>query len=79
LSFDDVTFQDAAKQLEERFGIKITFANEEIKKCRFTGTVEHGERLDKILTVICSFNNSTYQYNKDGSVIINGKGCNPSN
>lgn len=78
LSFDDVTFENAVKQLEDCFGVKIAFANDDIKKCRFSGTVENGERLDKILSVICSFNNSTYQYNKDGSVIINGKGCNSS-
>ncbi len=76
LHFEDITFTEAASQLQQRFGVKINFTNDKIKDCRFTGTVLKGEKLDKILKVICAFNNATYQTQADGSVLIDGAGCN---
>lgn len=75
LHFEDITFAQAARQLEQRFNVKINFSNNKVKSCRFTGTALKGERLEKILKVICSFNNATYQTKADGSIIINGNGC----
>ena len=75
IHFDDITFADAAKQLQQRFKVKINFANEKIKNCRFTGTALEGQKLDNILKVICAFNNATYKTIADGSISINGPGC----
>ena len=76
LRFEDVTFAQAAFELEQRFNVKINFNNERIKDCRFTGAALKGEKLDKILKVICAFNNATYQTKSDGSILIDGEGCN---
>lgn len=76
LHFEDVTFADAALELEERFNVKINFKNDKTKDCRFTGTALEGDKLDKILKVICAFNNATYQTKSDGSILIDGEGCN---
>jgi transmembrane sensor len=76
IHFEDITFADAAAQLQQRFGVKISFANENVKNCRFTGTALKGEKLDKILKVICAFNNAAYKTRNDGSIIIDGPGCN---
>lgn len=76
LHFEDITFAEAALQLQQRFNVKINFSNDKIKDCRFTGTALKGEKLDKILKVICAFNNATYQTKTDGSIIIDGAGCN---
>ncbi len=75
IHFNDITFAAAAAQLQQRFKVKITFANEKVKKCRFTGTAMREEKLDKILKVICSFNHATYQTKADGSIVIDGPGC----
>lgn len=75
IHFDDITFADAARQLQQRFKVKISFANAQIKNCRFTGTALEGQKLDNILKVICAFNNATYQTMIDGSIRINGPGC----
>ncbi len=75
LHFEDVSFAGAAQQLEQHFGVKISFANERLKTCRFTGTSVQGEDLSKILRVICAFNNATYKKGLDGSFVIDGKGC----
>lgn len=74
--FEDITFAEAASQLQQRFNVKINFSNDKVKNCRFTGTALKGEKLDKILKVICAFNNATYQTKEDGSIIIDGAGCN---
>lgn len=76
LLFDDITFADAAIQLQQHFHVKINFSNEQLKNCRFSGTALNGEHLDKILKVICAFNNATWQTNPDGSITIDGPGCN---
>ncbi|HEY0176960.1 MAG TPA: DUF4974 domain-containing protein, partial [Pedobacter sp.] len=74
--FDDITFADAVNRLQQQFKVKISFNNERLKTCRFSGTALKGEKLDKILKVICAFNNATYQIDADGNVVIDGPGCN---
>ncbi len=74
LFFDDVTMEDAMMQLAKRFSIKIRFANDDSKDCRFTATFLKGESLDEILQVIASFNHIEYQKNA-GEIMISGNGC----
>ena len=76
LRFDDITFVEAASQLQQRFNVKINFSNDKVKNCRFTGAALEGDKLDKILKVICAFNKATYQTKADGSILIDGAGCN---
>ena len=75
ISFDDITFADAATKLQQRFKVKISFANNKVKNCRFTGSALKDEKLDQILKVMCTFNNATYQTKADGSIVIDGPGC----
>jgi ferric-dicitrate binding protein FerR (iron transport regulator) len=75
LHFDDISFEDAALRLQTQFNVKISFANQKLKACRFTGTALQGAKLDKILNVICAFNQATYQTKSDGSIVIDGPGC----
>jgi transmembrane sensor len=76
LSFDNITLAEAATKLEQRFHRKIGFSNSKISSCRFTGTASSREGLNEILKVICAFNNATYQTKADGSILIDGPGCN---
>lgn len=76
LHFNNVTFADAASQLQQQFKVKISFANEKVKNCRFTGTAIKAEKLDEILNIMCMFNNATYKTRADGSIVIDGPGCN---
>ena len=76
IHFNDITFAEAAAQLQQRFKVKISFANGKVKSCRFTGTALKAEKLGDILKVICAFNNASYQTMADGSIIIGGPGCN---
>jgi transmembrane sensor len=76
LHFEDVSFGDAIAQLQKHFNVKISFSNDKLKNCRFTGTSLNGEELDKILKVMCAFNNAIYKIKPDGSIVIDGPGCN---
>jgi ferric-dicitrate binding protein FerR (iron transport regulator) len=76
LHFEDITLAEAAKKLEQRFHVKIDFSNSRIANCRFTGTALAAEGLDKILKVVCAFNNASYRTKADGSILIDGPGCN---
>lgn len=75
LHFDDITFEEAARELQERFKVKISFENDKVKNCRFSGTALSGKNLDEILRVICAFNQATYEHHTDGSISIDGQGC----
>lgn len=75
LFFDDETFGEVAKILEERFNVKIEFANEQIKNCRFSGTAMANREIEEILDVICKFNNSNYKRERN-TITIFGNGCN---
>jgi transmembrane sensor len=75
MSFDDITFADAALQLQQHFHVKISFNNEKLKACRFSGSTLKGDQLDKILDAITGFNNATWQRKADGQIVIYGEGC----
>ena len=73
--FDDITLQEAAAQLEERFHVGIRFENEKTRHCRFTATFLNGEDLDQILHIICEFNGANYVRDAAGNMLIKGDGC----
>ena len=75
IHFDDIRLADAVLQLEQRFNVQISFKNEKLEDCRFTGTASKGDKLDKILNVICAFNNATFETRPDGTILIDGPGC----
>lgn len=76
LQFTDATFADAALELEQQFNVKINFSNEKLKNCRFTGTAFQHKKLEEILAVLCAFNDATFEKQKNGEILISGKGCN---
>jgi transmembrane sensor len=76
IHFEDITFGEAARQLEQRFKVSISFKTDKVKNCRFSGTALQGKNLDQILKIICAFNNASYHRNENGSIIVEGQGCN---
>lgn len=74
--FDNVTFGEAARQLEEHFKVRIDFSNQNIQNCRFSGTYLNSDDIDRVLRLICAFNKATYIKKENGDILIDGKGCN---
>jgi len=75
MQFNNITFEEATNELEQRFHLKILFANPKLKGCRFSGATLTGEKPEKVLNIICQFNNATYIKRPDGSFVIDGQGC----
>jgi len=75
MHFEEMSFEAATKLLEQRFGVTISFANEKLRTCHFSGTIGKGKSLDEILKIICAFNNASYHRDGKGNIIIDGKGC----
>jgi ferric-dicitrate binding protein FerR (iron transport regulator) len=74
IAFNDISMQDAAGKIEERFNVHVEFANPLIKNCRVTATFSEDDMLDEMLTVICGVTKSQYTI-QNNKIIINGKGC----
>ncbi|MET3502771.1 ferric-dicitrate binding protein FerR (iron transport regulator) [Mucilaginibacter rubeus] len=64
LYFEDVTFGEAAKVLEDRFKVKILFTDQLVSSKHFTSTFNKSANLDQALKSICEFNDAIYSYDK---------------
>lgn len=74
LILDNVTFEEVATIIEERYDVNVKFGNEALMKCRFTSTFLHEASLDQMLTAICIVNRATFRF-EAGDVVIDGEGC----
>ena len=75
ISFDDITMEEAARRIEQRFKVTVSFANPVVKDCRVTATFYQEDDLDEIMTVICGVSQSNFVIHED-KIVIDGKGCN---
>jgi ferric-dicitrate binding protein FerR (iron transport regulator) len=72
--FDDITMEEAAKRIGQRFNVMVSFANAAVKDCRVTATFYQEDDLNEIMTVICAVNQSNFVI-KGNTIVIDGKGC----
>ncbi|MFH7017293.1 FecR family protein [Flavobacterium sp. FlaQc-47] len=75
LILDDINMEEAAALISDKYKVQILLSNEKIKKCRITASFVNDEDLDHVLKVICSVIETQYHYNKTGSVVLQGDGC----
>jgi transmembrane sensor len=77
LIFDDVTMGEVAQKITEKFGVTLSFKNDNLKNCHVTAPFLHEEGLDHILEVISTIHGFDYAYVNDGAdVVISGNsGC----
>jgi transmembrane sensor len=74
IRFDDLTMDQVAKRLEERYKVAVVLANPELKSCRVTAAFYEDDGLDEMLAVVCAVSQSTFQV-REGVVRIDGNGC----
>ncbi|WP_442591806.1 FecR family protein [Pedobacter sp. AW31-3R] len=74
LFFEDITMEEAASLLAQRFNVTIRFKGDEGKKCRFSAVFLKRQQLKEILDVITAFNNASY-ITESGIITISGKNC----
>jgi transmembrane sensor len=75
ISFDDITMEEAAREIGQRFNVTVAFMNPVLKDCRVTATFYQEDDLDEIMTVICGVSQSNFVIKGD-KIVIDGKGCN---
>jgi len=72
LLFDNLTVEEAAKLLEERFSVKISITDPSIRTRRFTTTFPRNESLEEALKSICEFNEAGFNYDKEKATVVIG-------
>jgi transmembrane sensor len=72
--FSNVTYAAAAKVLSEKYGVQVVFRDNDLQDCRFTTSFKNQSSLEDILTVLCAFNQSSFNI-KDSIVTISGGSC----
>jgi transmembrane sensor len=73
--FNDITMEEVAKRLEERFAVAIAFDNPAVKHCRVSATFSEDDLPEEILAVVCAVSKSSYTISNK-TIVIHGKGCN---
>jgi ferric-dicitrate binding protein FerR (iron transport regulator) len=69
IRLDDVTMEEAAVRIGQRFKVLIEFANPAIKTCRVTATFYEGDLINEVMTVICGASGSDFS-TRDNEIII---------
>ncbi|MBN9380198.1 MAG: FecR domain-containing protein [Chitinophagaceae bacterium] len=75
IRFDDITLSEIGRQIEQRFGRTVRFANPALENCRVTASFYEDDGLEEIMTVVCGISQSTWLA-KENVIVIDGKGCN---
>ncbi|MBT1701040.1 FecR domain-containing protein [Fulvivirgaceae bacterium PWU4] len=76
LVLDNVSLEEAAKIVGDKFNVKIKFENEALKRCRYFGSFLNNENLTDVLTSISIAMRIEFEIEKTTSVVtFRGKGC----
>jgi transmembrane sensor len=72
---DDVTFEQAALEIEKRFKCKVTITNEDLKKCKVIARYLNNESLSQIVEGLGSLQQATVTIEGNHVTIKGGIGC----
>lgn len=76
LVLDNLSLEEAALLINNKYHIDISFASENLKYCRISATFLNNESLEQVLTVVTGVVNAAYTIQPNDQVIISGSGCN---
>lgn len=74
LILDDTDLETAAKILARQYDMEIYFANERIKKCKFTASFLQNEKISQIVKVISQINGLDFKI-EGKQITFSGSGC----
>jgi transmembrane sensor len=75
LVLDDISMEEAAVIIGDKYHVKILLANEGLKTCRIGGSFFHNQPLEKVLDIVCAVINASYTIYPNNQVVIKGDGC----
>ncbi|MDO3627766.1 FecR family protein [Mucilaginibacter sp. BT774] len=74
--FDGVSFKSIAGLLSRRYQVSIDFKNPDLENCPITASFNGTESLKDILEILCTARGTTYKFENEQKVTIDGNGCN---
>jgi len=75
LVLDNISMEDAAILIDEKYHVKISFAKESLRDCRISATFLNNETLEQVLTVVTGVVNAHFTTQPNDQIIISGDGC----
>jgi transmembrane sensor len=75
LVLDDISLEEAAVLIGNKYHVNISFAKEELKNCRIKATFLNNENMEQVLTVVTGVINADYSLQPNDQVIFSGEGC----
>lgn len=72
LVLDDVTMEEASILLKERYKVEIQCIDPKLQINRFTTEFQYNESLEHVLNILSQYNNTTYVYDKENSIVTIG-------
>lgn len=75
LVLNNISLEDAAILIGNKYHVTISFANERLKECRITSTFLSEDSLEHVLAVVCGVVDAFYIKQPNDQIIINGTGC----
>jgi ferric-dicitrate binding protein FerR (iron transport regulator) len=76
LVLDNISLEEAAVLIGDKYHVNIILSNEKMKSCRISATFLNNESLEQVLTVVSGVVNATYTLQPNDQVILKGEGCN---
>ena len=75
LVLDDISLEEAAVLIGNRYHVNISFSKEALENCRISATFLNNENLEQVLTVVTGVVDADYTLQPNDEVIISGEGC----
>jgi len=75
LVLDNVTMEEAAKPISERFHVNVHIQNEEVKQCVVSVWFVNNEDLEMVMTVLSKLRNANYTIKGRNVTVTGGTGC----
>jgi len=77
LIFDNAPLKEVCARIAEKYKVDIVLQNKNLESCSITGTLLDTESLERVLKIISTVVNGTFQKKANGSYLISGTGCTP--
>jgi transmembrane sensor len=73
--FNGISFEEIAGILSKRYGVNVLINNESLKNCKVRASFSGTEKIEQVASVICGIRNGVYEQRADGTIVLNGEGC----
>jgi ferric-dicitrate binding protein FerR (iron transport regulator) len=73
--FNGIRFEEIATLLSKRYGVPVVFKNDLLKNCKIRASFSGTETIEQVASVLCAIRNGNFQTLPDGSIELDGEGC----